>query len=238
MPQLRLDVHDISRDSLARLGEKMDQQFPDRVTLHEEDLNFVTLPENTYDLVVSQSCIHHIVNLEHVAFQVGRALTPDGMFFLMDRVGESFYQFADEKKRIFDTFLETGPDGPYRKTYWPDRDNWNYSPFEGVRSGETLDVFGRYLSEVHLRTASSLIELMLFTGPPAAPTGSRTLRERIAGRLRRDAFKLSVRLFGARAFVSRREIARGQLLMQLDSLTCDSGALKPGLAFAVYRKRG
>jgi SAM-dependent methyltransferase len=237
MPDLQLEVHDISSDSLVRLDARLEESFPGRVTFHASDLNFAELREDQFDLVVAQSSIHHILNLEHLAYQVNRALTPDGMFFMMDRVGESFYQFPEEKKRMFESFLATGPQGPQRKVYWPSREKWTYSPFEGVRSGEILDVFGRYLNEAHLRTASSLIELMLFVGPAHAPPGSRSLAERISGRFRRELFKLSLRVLGARALATRGEIARGQLLMQLDSLTCDSGALKPGLAFAVYRKR-
>jgi SAM-dependent methyltransferase len=237
MPELRLDVHDISRDSLARLDAKLEEQFPGRTSFHEDDMNFFTLPENTYDLVVSQSCIHHILNLEHLAYQVNRALTPDGMFFLMDRVSETQYDFPEEKKRIFEGFLAMSPDGPNKKVYWPERENWNYSPFEGVRSGEILDVFSRYLSEAHRRTSSSLIELMLFVGPSAAPPGTRSLRERIAGRLRRELFMAGLRVRGAKALAQPQSVARGGLLKYLDGFLCDSGALQPGLAFTAYRKR-
>jgi SAM-dependent methyltransferase len=237
MPDLHLTVHDISHDSLARLEATLEQEFPGRATFCQEDMNFFSLPENTYDLIVSQACIHHLLNLEHVAFEVNRALTPDGMFFLMDRVSETKYAFSTEKKRIFEYYMATGPRGPKSKVYWPDPENWHYSPFEGVRSGDILEVFGTYLREVNRRTASALVELMLFAGPSAAPPGARSLRERIADRIRRELFIAGVKVRGTKAWLTPQTKARGELLKYLDSLLCDSGVLKPGLAFAAYRKR-
>ncbi|MCH8149795.1 MAG: methyltransferase domain-containing protein, partial [Planctomycetes bacterium] len=92
---LLIDGSAVSRDNNTgvdvgyRLYERLQQTHPDRAQIRQEDLNFVTLEENSYDLIISNSCMHHILNLEHVAYQVNRALTNDGFFFMEDTVGDS-----------------------------------------------------------------------------------------------------------------------------------------------------
>ncbi len=145
-----------------------------------------------------------------------------------DVVGESYFQFSDEKKRIFQTIMDATRDSgdPQFKIDWPSRDNWTFSPFESVRSGEILDVFERYCLPLRIRTASALLSLTLMVRPVDSK-----------GRLRRKIDSLKMRLFG-----SRRTTAQGtsrlELLCLLDGLMCDSGRLVPGQAFGIYGKRG
>ena len=179
------------------------------------------------------------MNLEHVAFQVNRALTPDGHFFLKDAVGESYFQFSPEKKRLFETFLRTtGSEEPILD--WPDRDHWAHSPFESVRSGETLEVFRRYLSETQVRTCNALLAMGLFIRS-TPKSQSRAFHHRVLRRTRRIAKdtlgRLLVRLIGPEQYLARVR-AGNALLFQLDSILSDSERFKPGMAFAIYRKRG
>ncbi len=69
-PQLYLTIYDISAEALARVMARLEPEFPGRVEIRQEDLNFVTLAPDTYDLIFPNSCVHHIVNLEHPRFQV------------------------------------------------------------------------------------------------------------------------------------------------------------------------
>ena len=233
-PRLHLSVFDISGEALARLAARLQPSFPSRFETCQKDLNFITLRPDSYDLVVANSCIHHLLNLEHVAFQVNRALTPGGYFFMQDTVGESYFQFSNEKKRLFEAFaLATQGKRALSGIHWPARAAWPFSPFESVRSAEILDVFGRYLREERLRTSSALLQLLLFASPNAPRllgTGLAKQRKRVFAALRR-------RLVRSKPPLVRR-LATGKLLFALDSLACDAGYLRPGLAFGVYRKRG
>ena len=102
--------------------------------------------------------MHHLVNLEHFAFQVSQSMTAEGRFFMEDVVGGSHFRFDVEKKRMFETFMSAAQDSsePRYNIPWPDRDDWTYSPFESVRSGEILDVFGTYLVPLRIKTAGAL----------------------------------------------------------------------------------
>ena len=227
-PKLRLTIFDLSSETLARSQRRLDEQYPGRVEMRHQDLNFVDLPAGAYDLAVANASIHHLVNLEHFAYQVNRSLTAEGRFFMEDVVGESYFQFSEEKKRVFQMFMDATQDStavPF-KIDWPSRDNWPHSPFESVRSGDILEVFGRYLLPRRVRISGALVVLTLFvrTGGPE-------------GRLRRAIHGLRSRLIG-REQIIQQGVSKGELLFLLDSVMCDSGHLVPGQAFGIYAKRG
>lgn len=226
-PQLHLTVFDISGDALSRLQTRLDGQFPGRTETRKQDLNFVDLVPEAYDLAVANASIHHLVNLEHFAFQVNRTLTPEGRFFMADAIEESYFQFAEEKKRIFDMFHTATRDAsePGYKMNWPSRDDWKFSPFESVRSGDILEVFERYLVPLRLRTSGALLAVELFMHP----------NDR-RGRIRSALERLRT-LFVGRPLSLVHGISRGTLLYMLDGLLCDSGRLVPGTAFGIYGKR-
>ncbi len=226
-PRLHLTIFDISGEALSRLQTRLDEQYPGRAETRKQDLNFVDLPSEAYDLAVANSSIHHLVNLEHVAFQVGRSLTPEGRFFMVDATGESYLQFTEEKKRIFEMLHTATRDmsEPGYNMDWPSRDNWKYSPFESVRSGDILEVFERYLVPLRVRTSGALLALELFM----VMNDSR-------GRLRSMLERLRTMVVGRRLSLAHR-ISRGELLYMLDGLMCDSGRLIPGTAFVIYGKR-
>jgi SAM-dependent methyltransferase len=237
-PSLHLTFYDISGETLARRLRQFQSEFPGRVDTRQEDLNFALLPENAYDLIVSGGCMHHIVNLEHVAFQANKALTADGMFFLYDFVAESRLQFSDTKKRVFEAIAyATGPKRAAPYAYdWPHLVPSGYSPFEAVRSGDTLEVFRNYLEEVDLRVAGAILVLFIFARlhPFSPPKGRWTLPHRLASALAK------LRLALARAQLRRRLYKSqqiGDLLIIVDRIVSEAGCLKPALAFAVYRKR-
>ena len=231
---LNLTIYDVSGESLGRLQNKLKSEFPGRTETRQEDLNFVSLPANTYDLLVSNSCVHHLLNLEHLAYQVNQSLTPNGYFFLWDTVGESYFQFSEEKKQLFQAFrTATAEDaGQSSRIQWPDLDDWNYSPFESVRSGDILNVFGTYLREIQVRTCSALLELQLAT-QPTARIG--VYRFRGMGRLVGALRALRSRLRRKANFT--RSWARGDLLHMMDRILSETGYLQPGLALAIYQKR-
>lgn len=230
-PALRLTIMDISRGALERLQARLDKTYPGRAETCQADLNFVELPGSAYDLVVANSSLHHIVNLEHLAFQVNHALSPEGFFFMMDTVSESYFQFSEEKKHLFQVMMDATQEGFGQRTnvVWPDRDNWTFSPFESVRSGEILEVLGRYLREERVRGAGALMSLTIFVRQPAPQTGP-------VARLRRAAKRALAGQLRPKLDLVRGN-AKGELLFAIDSIICDSGALQPGQAFGIYRKR-
>jgi SAM-dependent methyltransferase len=235
-PGLHLTVYDISGESLRRQETRLADEFPGRIEFRSDDFNFIELPENAYDLIVSLSSVHHVTNLEHLAFQINKSLRHGGYVFLMETVGESFYQFSKEKKRIFSMLLQAANNGRSPQPVWPDRSDWKYSPWECVRSEEILPVFREYMDEVEVRTANALLELLIFVEPAdASANASRSLFDRAGRRLRREVVAMIWRARAARV-KDKSDEPRG-LLFEMDRFFSDTSYLQPGLALAIYGKR-
>lgn len=117
-------------------------------TYDVQDLNFVTLPANSFDLVVAQTSLHHVLRLEHVFDQIVQALKPGGVFWVHDYVGETQFQFSDERLKIMNDLLGLLPEC-LRINHFNQRPISSVvrrepgqlvSPFECIRSGEIREL--------------------------------------------------------------------------------------------------
>jgi SAM-dependent methyltransferase len=152
-PALHLTFVDLSDGPLRRRVELLGPRFPGRIDTRVADLNFLALPPESYDLVVSSSTLHHVTNLEHLAHQIDRTLIPDGVFFLQDYVGEARCTPSPAKKRVFELVYERDiarQRGRQSGLVW--KDPSDLSPFCGVRSHEILEAMRAHLREEEVRT--------------------------------------------------------------------------------------
>ena len=230
-PQVRMTLVDISPGAVERRVGALAARFGDRISPGTGDLNFLELPPERYDLIVSSSTIHHVTNLEHLAFQINRALTPDGFFFLEDYVGEPRGGVSPLKRRVFEMIYERDVSRhPWKKPGLTWLDASDLSPFCGVRSDEILPVFRQHLHEVEVRTAATLTA-------PISRSRSLDLDD-VFGSLPR--WRIHWALFKRRLGIRRPIIIDPQYLAELrlvGDMLADTGILQPGVAFAVYRKR-
>lgn len=230
-PALHLTFIDISAGPLRRREEAFAQRFPGRVATRVADLNFLALDEASVDLVVSSGTIHHVTNLEYLAGQINRALTPDGWFFLQDYVGEPRFMASEEKKRVFETIYTRDlmrQHGRQQGLIW--HDSSDLSPFCAIRSNEILDVLRQQLHEVDVRTASTLVIPLLRSHPVDTNTlGQRMSKWRIWRAL------LQRRFGRMRADMLSKDIMHELFLV--GDILADAQVLAPGTAFARYRKR-
>jgi SAM-dependent methyltransferase len=228
-PELHLLFVDLSPGAVERRATILGERFPGRVATATMDLNFADLPAETYDLVVSSSTIHHVTNLEYLAYQVNRTLTANGRFFLEDYVGEARFQFTEEKKRLFEVVYQrdVARQRPrHSGVRW--LDDTDLSPFCGVRSHEILGALRTQLEEVQIRTAATLSGLIIRMRPTDEMPAPPYWKIRLA-RLRKR--------FG----LQRADVLGKEFLDELflvGDLATEAGIVLPGLAFAIYRKRG
>lgn len=101
-----------------------------RIDTMPGDLNFVDLPENAYDFVLCHGVLHHLINLEHVLDRINRSLKPDGLFLAYEYVGETRWQFSDERLGFLRKSFPTAS--------FSQRPLWKIRGFESVRSGDLL----------------------------------------------------------------------------------------------------
>ena len=108
------------------------------------DLNFVTLEENTYDIIIAKSILHHIINLEHLLTQVNKALKKDGIFVMLEYIGESKQQWSNNKIRFINGLLKNF-DLEISKGVYD-----NTVPFESIRSEEIPGIINQIFSETKI----------------------------------------------------------------------------------------
>jgi SAM-dependent methyltransferase len=236
-PGLHLTFNDISAGSLERWQGVLGAQFPGRVETMQSDLNFAELPADSYDLVVSSSTLHHVINLERLGAQINRSLTADGRFFLQDYAGESFFMFDARKKRVFEQLYDRDiarQRGRRPGLVWVNEDRTRFSPFCGIRSGEILSAMAQNLTEIERHTAGVMAGLMLYVQPAdgARVSGWQRLRRRVANRVRRSIPVVRLRpQSGILGATYLRE------LLTIDEVLCDAEVFAPHNVFAVYGKR-
>jgi len=139
---------DISENAIVAAREiAKEQSLP--LTYEVADLNFLELPEKTFDLVVAQTCLHHILFLERVAEQVWRSLKSDGYLWIHDFIGETQGQYDLKRISIMNQILAILPE-KFRKNKITGRlvteikrpePGHLGSPFESIRSSEIVPVF-------------------------------------------------------------------------------------------------
>jgi SAM-dependent methyltransferase len=231
-PGLHMTICDISEPALASWESALVPQFGDRVDVRVLDLNFGALEDGAYDLIVSSSTLHHVMNLEHAAWQINRALAPGGLFFMQDYAGENRRQFSNTKKRLFELLYERDvqrhPDR-VRGLHWKTPDEMVLSPFCAVRSQDVLPVLAEYLEPVKVRTAGSLITVLMDVRP-AHILPRRQIAHYIE-RLHRRA-----RLLLNRPLPPVKQRFLDELALVGDVLE-DAGVILPADAYGVYRKR-
>jgi SAM-dependent methyltransferase len=110
------------------------------------DLNFLHLPNKKYDFILCNSILHHIMNLEHLLFQINNALKNNGLLVVNEYCGESKFQLSDEKIKILNTKFRNKFGEKYSFLKIKKDPMWNYSPFEGVRSSEIHPIIKKIFS--------------------------------------------------------------------------------------------
>ncbi len=166
---------DISEDAIAAAREiAKEQNLP--LTYEVADLNFLELPEKTFDLVVAQTCLHHILFLERVAEQVWRSLKADGYLWIHDFVGETQGQYDLKRISIMNQILAILPD-KFRKNKITGRlvteikrpePGHLGSPFESIRSSEIVPVFQRWFTVEWKLEFDAFLRLVVPQGTRAA----------------------------------------------------------------------
>lgn len=144
---------DISEKAIATAREiAKEKDLP--LTYEVADLNFLNLPEKTFDLVVAQTSLHHVLFLERVAEQVWRSLKSDGYLWIHDFIGETQGQYDPKRLSTMNRILAILPE-KFRKNKIngqliaeierPEPGHLG-SPFESIRSGEIVPVFQRWFT--------------------------------------------------------------------------------------------
>lgn len=119
------------------------------ITYEQSDLNKIELDENAYDLVVTQNCLHHVLKLERLRDKIFQSLRPGGIMWIHDYIGETQFQYSNERLEIVNQLLKILPEEICKdvvnersiKQLIRKEPGTLISPFEAIRSAEIMPVF-------------------------------------------------------------------------------------------------
>ena len=166
---------DISARAIANARETAkEQNLP--LTYEVADLNFVRLPKKNFDLVVAQTCLHHILFLEHVAEQIWHSLKGNGYLWIHDFIGETQFQYDPKRVSIANNILLALPKklkknritGRLIEEFRRPEPGRLGSPFESIRSSEIVPVFQRWFTIEWKLEFDAFLRLVVPPGTRAA----------------------------------------------------------------------
>jgi len=86
---------DISADAIAVARALAEREGFRQFRYESLDANQISLPKSSYDLILVDMSLHHIIKLEHVLDTFREALLPEGWLVLNEFVGPDRFQWTD-----------------------------------------------------------------------------------------------------------------------------------------------
>ena len=85
---MKVTAIDVSPERIQRATEAAHASgLGSRITFVVDDLNAASFPSEAFDCVVAHDALHHILNIDRLCEEVGKALKPGCSFMVMDFVG-------------------------------------------------------------------------------------------------------------------------------------------------------
>lgn len=162
---------DVAEDAIQEARAMAARENLD-ITYECGDLNAIRLEPESYDLVVTQNCLHHVLHLEHLAEQIQKALTPNGLLWIHDYVGETQFQYSDKRMEIANVVLKLLPEklrtnrvnGAVIHCVTRPTPGELPSPFEAIRSAEIMPVFLRHFDILEKHENGGIMRLVMPLG--------------------------------------------------------------------------
>jgi 2-polyprenyl-3-methyl-5-hydroxy-6-metoxy-1,4-benzoquinol methylase len=162
---------DLAEDAVEE-ARRVAKQDGVNITYSVDDLNSIKLEPDSFDLVITQSCLHHVLQLEHLADEIHRTLKPGGVLWIQDYVGETQLQYSDKRLEIANAVLSLLPEklrtnratGMVRQTVERPTPGSEISPFEAIRSADIMPIFLERFDIVEKRDSGGIIRLLLPLG--------------------------------------------------------------------------
>ncbi len=162
---------DVAEDAIQE-ARKVAAQDNLNITYEQGDLNTIKLEPQSYDLVITQNCLHHVLQLEHLAAEIHRALTPDGALWIHDYVGETQFQYSDKRLEIANAVLKILPEklrtnranDAVLKLIDRPTPGQLPSPFEAIRSGEIMPIFLEHFEVLEKHENGAIMRLVMPLG--------------------------------------------------------------------------
>jgi ubiquinone/menaquinone biosynthesis C-methylase UbiE len=143
---------DINPNVLA-LGRERAESEGLKMSFIEKDINELTLEENYYDLIMCHASLHHLINLEHIYYEMNRSLVSDGKVVVLDIATRNGYLMWEETYKVVQDIWKVLPEKfKYNHTSYSEKrleatyENRDYTgdSMECIRSQDVLPLLNEY----------------------------------------------------------------------------------------------
>jgi ubiquinone/menaquinone biosynthesis C-methylase UbiE len=130
------------------------------------DLNFISLQENTFDLMYAHASLHHLLNLEHIFSQIHRGLKKNGRLIVQDIIGKTQVLFWKNNVDFARDIVKKMPDRYKAGIAHPDeiiapyREPSIQQDMEGIRQEEIELQAGKFFTPIKMFKYGSFIRLI------------------------------------------------------------------------------
>src|SRR5882724_5400018 len=167
-----IDGLDVAEKAIQRARQKAEEEGLKGLSYHVADLNTVSLPEETYDVVYAHAALHHVFQLEHLLDQIKKTLKSDGIFIVHEYIGPAQMQFPQQHLQLADAFLKSIPEryrqmrrggGIKHEALRLSVEKMNSSdPSEGIRASEIVPLIASRFEIRHFRYVGGTLLLLIF----------------------------------------------------------------------------
>lgn len=159
-----VDAFDINEESIEKAKALAEKEGYDNIKYFVADANDILLPQNKYDIVIANSSIHHVHNLDHIMKEVSESLTPFGIFVLVEFVGPTRFKWTDEQLGLINGLIDVLPER-FKKPHIDHKTFEGYLrdvPDEAIRSSDILQVLNNYFDEFEVFDMGGTLLHLLF----------------------------------------------------------------------------
>jgi ubiquinone/menaquinone biosynthesis C-methylase UbiE len=187
----RLDAFDIADLAIAQARASAEREHLS-INFQIADLNTIHLEPEVYDIIVANSSLHHLCNLEHVISQMHRGLRLGGHLGICEYVGPSQFQYPPAQTEIINELLAllprkyrariTSPSELKPDFHAPSVEYMNHNdPSEAIRAAEIVPLLKQRFAVVEDRPFGGTILHMFLQDiagnfPPEDPVGDTLIK--------------------------------------------------------------
>lgn len=115
---LNCTLNDLSMPMLQKAKERVSRQTNGKVTIIQDDMRDLDLPDNHFDIILAAATLHHLrddADWEHVFTKMYKTLKPGGSFWISDLITHDSLPLNKLFHDKYAAYLETLGGPEYRK---------------------------------------------------------------------------------------------------------------------------
>ena len=171
------DAYDVAEGSIEAARKLATEAGLSNIQYQVGDINGLSLPQDSYDMVWVSGAMHHFEQLEAICAQISASLRPGGLLILNEYVGPSRFDFPPRQRQVIELCFQLLPARYRRKmpqalaievSRTPAKRGWGWFAarlVDKLRDGDLLHALQRRLKALSAQLSGKSLELEDVTLP-------------------------------------------------------------------------